>query len=94
MTDPSTPPAPLTTAPALAIDEVLPAFDVNLVEHIVVNADPDTTYEALLRADRMESPVATLMIRARDLPNLLGSRQVRAQPTARERVTILSLIHI
>ena len=46
------------------------------------------TYDALLRADLMDSPVATLLIRARDLPNLLGACGEQHRRTAGERVEI------
>jgi hypothetical protein len=36
--------------PALRIDEVMPRFDVNVVEHIVVNAGPQQIYRAVLDA--------------------------------------------
>lgn len=61
------------TAP-LRIDEVMPEFDVNLVQHVVVNAGPEETYRALVRADLMDNAVTRLLVRARDLPNALGRR--------------------
>src|SRR5215207_5369540 len=47
-------PAPAIASPsriALRIDEVMPRFDVNVVQHIVVNAGPLETYQAVLDAD-------------------------------------------
>ena len=59
---------------ALRIDEVMPRFDVNVVQHIVVNADPRQTYQALLDADLMDNQLTRLMVTARDLPNRLRPR--------------------
>jgi hypothetical protein len=59
---------------ALHIDEVMPHFDVNVVQHIVVNADPEETYQAVLDADLMDNRVTDLMVGARDLPNRLLRR--------------------
>jgi len=80
----------------LRIDEVMPRFDVNVVQHIVVNAAPRETYEAVLDADLMDNPLTHLMIAARDLPNRLRrskrsaagtqpSLQARQRPTFRMR---------
>ena len=88
MSESTTAPAAPSPVPALRIDEVLPSFDVNLIEHIVVNANPEATYDALLRADLMAGPVATLLIRARDLPNLLGGRRGQRTDKAPDRMTI------
>jgi hypothetical protein len=68
---------------ALGIDEVLPRFDVNVVQHVVVNADPVTTYHALLRADLAANPVVTLLVRIRDLPNRLRHPQHSKRPHGR-----------
>lgn len=68
------PHASTTSSPrptALRIDEVMPRFDVNVVQHIVVNADPHETYRAVLDADLMDGRLTRLMVSARDLPNRL-----------------------
>jgi hypothetical protein len=70
-------PAGTTSSPrptALRIDEVMPRFDANLVQHIVVNADPRATYQAVLDADLMDNQLTRLMVIARDLPNRLRPR--------------------
>ena len=56
---------------ALRIDEVMPRFDVNVVQHIIVNADPGETYHAVLDADLMDNQLTHLMVTARDHPNRL-----------------------
>lgn len=76
------------TADALRIDEVLPDFDVNLVQHVVVNADPARTYAALMRADLMDNALTRLLVALRDLPNRLGRRGAPAGGPARPRFTI------
>lgn len=63
---------------ALRIDELMPRFDANVVQHIVVNADPGRTYQAVLDADLMDNGLTHLMVIARDLPNRL--RPGRSRP--------------
>jgi hypothetical protein len=73
---------------ALRIDEVMPRFDVNVVQYIVVNAGPHETYQAVLDADLMDNPLTHLMIAARDVPNRLrrSKRSAAAtQPTVKAR---------
>jgi hypothetical protein len=65
---------------ALRIDEVMPRFDVNVVQHIVVNADPGETYHAVLDADLMDNQLTHLMVTARDLPNRLRARRSHTEP--------------
>jgi hypothetical protein len=72
-----------TTSPrpiALRIDEVMPRFDVNVVQHIIVNADPHETYHAVLDADLMDNQLTRLMVTARDLPNRLRPRRSSTDP--------------
>jgi hypothetical protein len=64
---------------ALRIDEVMPHFDVNVVQHIVVNADPRVTYKAVLDADLMDNQLTHMMVTARDLPNRLRPKNPLAQ---------------
>jgi hypothetical protein len=66
----------------LHVDRVMPEFDVNVVQHVVVNAGAAETYDALLRADLMDNPLTRLLVRARDVPNLL---RLRGAAPARER---------
>ena len=42
-----------------------------MVQHIVVNADPAATYQAVLDADLMDDRLTQLMVTARNLPNRL-----------------------
>ncbi|MGY1631495.1 hypothetical protein ACI784_07280 [Geodermatophilus sp. SYSU D01186] len=86
MTDLDAPPATVTPA-SLRIDEVMPHFDTNVVQHIVVNAGPRETYEALLDADLMDNPLTRLMVGVRDLPNVLRSRELTRRPGFRIRDT-------
>ena len=83
-------PAP-TRPDTLRIDEVMPRFDVNVVQHIVVNAGPRETYRSVLDADLMDDRVSHLLIAARDLPNRLRRRKTSAAAAApaqpRERPT-------
>jgi hypothetical protein len=91
MTTSESQPAPATASPsqiALRIDEVMPRFDVNVVQHIVVNAGPRETYQAVLDADLMDNQLTHLMIAARDLPNRLRRSKPAAggtQPTPQGR---------
>lgn len=55
----------------LYLDTILPTYDVNVVRHIVVDADPRTTYAALDAANLAGSPVARALVGVRDLPNRL-----------------------
>lgn len=73
MTSPATPPAVATTA--LHIDQVMPTFDVNLVQHIVVDADPASTYHALRNANLLGACMSVRLVRARDLPNRQRTRR-------------------
>jgi hypothetical protein len=91
MTTTERPSAPAPASPSqitLRIDEVMPRFDVNVVQHIVVNAGPRETYQAVLDADLMDNQLTHLMVAARDLPNRLHRRKPLAegtQPTPRAR---------
>lgn len=51
------------------IDQYLPEYDVTEVRHVTVEADPETTYEAMLTADLLDvGPVVGALGRLRDLP--------------------------
>jgi hypothetical protein len=84
-------PTPAATSLALRIDEVMPHFDVNVVQHIVVNAGLRETYQSVLDADLMDNRAAYLMTAARDLPNRLRRRTsavgTEPDPEPRERPT-------
>lgn len=47
---------------------------MNLVQHIVVDANPATTYYALFIANLLGDRMSVLLVRARDLPNRLRTR--------------------
>ena len=71
-------------AAALRIDEVMPRFDVNVVQHIVVNAGLRETYRSVLDADLMGNRVTHLLVAARDLPNRLRREKASAGGPARD----------
>ncbi|MDS0476723.1 hypothetical protein [Natrinema sp. 1APR25-10V2] len=51
------------------IDRYLPEYDVTTVRHAVVDADPETTYEAMLAADLTDTgPAVRALGRLRDAP--------------------------
>ena len=87
--------APAAASPiqvALRIDEVMPRFDVNVVQHIVVNAGPRETYQAVLDTDLMDNRLTHLMVAARDVPNRLRRQKTPTEgtqpaPQADERPT-------
>src|SRR5690349_2769562 len=91
MTTTESPPAQTSSSPiALRIDELMPRFDVNVVQHVVVNADPRQTYQAILDADLMDNRLTHAMVAARDVPNRLrrwrpgtAGRRPTSQATAR-----------
>ncbi|WP_232819739.1 hypothetical protein [Haloprofundus halophilus] len=59
----------------MLIDRYLPEYDVTAVRHTVVNADPETTYEAMLAADLMDlGPTVRALGQLRDVPRLLLER--------------------
>lgn len=54
---------------AMLVDEFLPAYDATVVRHAVVDADPETTYEAVLAADLTDTgPVVAALGELRNLP--------------------------
>ncbi|WP_051684119.1 hypothetical protein [Blastococcus sp. URHD0036] len=65
---------------ALRIDEVMPRFDANVVQHVVVNAGLLETYRAVLDADLMDNRLTHLMIAARDLPNRVRGKEAEQHP--------------
>ncbi|WP_433627656.1 hypothetical protein [Halomicrococcus sp. NG-SE-24] len=71
--DPSTNPASSEAEPSMLVDRYLPEYDVTEVRHAVVDADPETTYEAMLTADLLDlGPVVRALGRLRDLPVALS----------------------
>jgi hypothetical protein len=76
------------TAPApLRIDQVMPRFDANVAQHVVVDAGPRETYEALLDTDLMDNPLTRLLVAVRDLPNAVRRRERAGRPVVRIRDT-------
>ncbi|QFU82564.1 hypothetical protein [Natronorubrum aibiense] len=54
---------------SLLIDQYLPTYDATQRRHTVVDAAPETTYDAMLEADMMDTgPVVRGLSRLRDLP--------------------------
>jgi hypothetical protein len=71
------PPAPVAiepaepeVAPELLIDRYLPDFDVTIVEHVLVDADVATTWQALRELDLMQvhTPLMDAAMRVRGAP--------------------------
>ena len=67
----------------MVIDDVLPAYDANRVEHVTIAAEPVRVYANLLEVDlmraRRESPGGRALFTARSVPREL-LRRVRRQP--------------
>lgn len=61
----------------MLIDRYLPEYDVTTVRHAVVEADPETTYEAMLTADLLDTgPIVRTLGRLRNAPTAV-SRRIR-----------------
>jgi hypothetical protein len=89
MTTMPEPPPPAEPAPAsaeLLIDRFLPAFDVTLVAHLLVDAELPRTWAALCDLDLMQvhTPLMDAAIRVRGVPeavaSALGSSRPRPAP--------------
>ena len=69
----------------MVIDDVLPAYDANRVEHVTVGAEPVRVYSHLLEVDlmqaRREGPGGRALFAARDAPAELA-RRVRGRRPA------------
>lgn len=64
----------------MLIDEYLPTFDVTRVEHTIVDANPETTYEAMVGADLLDlGPIVRLLGALRAAPQFLTDR-FRSRP--------------
>ena len=59
------------TSQEMLIDRALPRFDLTRVEHVVVEADPETTYAAVRRMDFMKvhSPLMDAAMWVRGVPD-------------------------
>jgi hypothetical protein len=66
----------------MLIDRYLPRFDVALIEHMVVDADVATTWQALRRLDLMQvhTPLVDAALFVRGVPARLGARLGRKGP--------------
>ncbi|HEX6198132.1 MAG TPA: hypothetical protein VFZ37_19635 [Jiangellaceae bacterium] len=69
-------------ATAMLIDRCLPAFDVTLIEHTVVNADVATTWRALTDLDLLDvhSPLLDAAFFVRGLPAKVAGLRGRTRP--------------
>jgi hypothetical protein len=74
------------------VDEFMPAFDVSDTVAVVVQADPDVTWQALLRADLIEvgrrRPLVGVLGALRMLPDLAAQFLHGERPSAPERMTL------
>ena len=75
----------MTTGPVaggMLLDEVLPAFDATIIEHVVIDAPPAAVYEAARGMDflQVHSPLLDAIMLARGLPARIG-RKLRDRPT-------------
>ncbi|MFQ1002658.1 hypothetical protein [Modestobacter sp. SSW1-42] len=79
---PRTTPAP--DADPMLIDDALPAFDVTRAEHLVVDADLVTTWDALLATDLMtvHTPLLDAAFWVRGLPARMRGDRGRPAPAA------------
>ena len=77
----------------LLIDRHLPTYDATQVRHVVVDADPETTYEAILHADLTQTgPLVAALNRLRVLPAQVAASLGRGeQPTIPEVLTFADL---
>lgn len=67
--------APAETDASMLIDRHLPEFDVTVVRHAVVDADPETTYDAMLTADLLDTgPIVRALGRLRTAPMVVSQR--------------------
>ncbi|HUY98836.1 MAG TPA: SRPBCC family protein [Thermomicrobiaceae bacterium] len=58
---------PVQTEPLL-LDRYLPHYDVTEVDAVVIDADPETTWQAIRRSDLGRSPVIRALLELRGLP--------------------------
>lgn len=68
---------------ALLIDDVLPEFDATIVEHLVVDAQPEAVYAAVRSMDFLEisSPLMDAAMFVRALPDRIGRRMRGDEPS-------------
>ncbi|MGY1711182.1 hypothetical protein ACI8AC_16910 [Geodermatophilus sp. SYSU D00758] len=80
-------PEPATATPVaepMLIDDALPRFDVTRAEHLVVDADVATTWDALLDTDLLDvhTPLLDAAFWVRGLPERLRGARGRPEPTS------------
>ena len=77
---------------ATLADELLPAYDVSDAVAVVVDADLDVTWEALLRADLIDvgrrKPLVAVLGAVRVLPDLVAQILHGERPDSPERLTL------
>jgi hypothetical protein len=73
---------PVAQATELLIDRCLPEFDTTLREHLVVDADPATTWRALGDLDLLQvhTPLMDAALRVRMLPGAVAKAFGRPRP--------------
>ena len=65
----------------LSIDRHLPSYDATQIRHVVVEADPETTFEAILHADLTQTgPVVAALNRLRVFPARVAALLGRGEP--------------
>ena len=66
----------------LLIDEFVPSFDAAIAEHLIVRADPSTTFRAARELDflSVHTPLLDVAMWARGLPARVTGRAVAAPP--------------
>jgi hypothetical protein len=83
---------PVRIAPVTLADEFLPAYDVSDAVGVVVEADVDATWRALLGADLIEvgrrKPLVGVLGALRMLPDLAAQILHGERPSAPERMTL------
>jgi len=68
------------TDSSMLIDRQLPEYDVTTIRHAVVDADPETTYEAMLTADLLDTgPIVRALGALRNAPMVIV-RRIRGIP--------------
>ncbi|WP_306060765.1 hypothetical protein [Natronococcus wangiae] len=66
---------PTGTGSSMLIDRHLPEYDVTTIRHAVVEADPETTYEAILTADLLDTgPIVRALGALRNAPTVIARR--------------------
>ena len=76
-------------AATMLLDHYLPQYDVTETHAIIVNADPDLSWQAVRQSDLSRSAVIHVLLELRSLPNRLqGVLKGRPSETARPPLTL------